>query len=462
MRLASLLDRARPRDQSGSALTEAALITPALILLVWWSAAITDVSVLRLKVLEASRFALWEMTVFRTPTEIQADVQSRFADLKSGANTPNSTGLLSYPKPGNLTWTVHVNPQASRASIGGSAASPPGQLSGILHFINEIAGVLAGAVDGATRLEKFNTYEGTASVQLGAVHSGSIILNGGDLGPHRSGGQDMAGGNVFDNLVLCTEGMPAPCPAAISSGNPMRLIYDSWKAWPKPALYTTDGASGALTDPTVSPMQTYPVVESMVSQQVNQIAFFGLNSISFFNQANNFLGSLLSSGFGQAALGGDLPTFFATAPMDHALNDVTNHPMPVGSRGSFPIGPISILPVAAPDVGWAPGGGMFVQRLGDLGSPGTAASVNDDTNGVSGGADRSRYTVPYRINTQYWSANGGTPASTEGASATPVPVNYSTGNNYVKVYGCRGHYFAGARTAQVTNYSQRYSHACPN
>ena len=70
----------------------------------------------------------------------------------------------------------------------------------------------------------------------------------------------------------------------------MRLVYDSWKAWPKPGMYTTDGAGGQLTDPSVDPKQTYPVVESMVSQQVNQIAFFGLNRLGFFNDLNNVLG----------------------------------------------------------------------------------------------------------------------------------------------------------------------------
>ena len=48
--------------QSGSALVEAAILFPCLVLILFWSIAFTDVLILKLKASEAARFALWETT----------------------------------------------------------------------------------------------------------------------------------------------------------------------------------------------------------------------------------------------------------------------------------------------------------------------------------------------------------------------------------------------------------------
>ena len=71
------------REERGSALTEAALVVPCLVLIVYWSSALSDVLVLKLKAAEAVRYALWESTVFKSPEQIDVDVQQRFADLRS-------------------------------------------------------------------------------------------------------------------------------------------------------------------------------------------------------------------------------------------------------------------------------------------------------------------------------------------------------------------------------------------
>ena len=45
--------------ESGSALVEAAILFPCVLLILYWSVALTDVLVLKLKASEAARFALW-------------------------------------------------------------------------------------------------------------------------------------------------------------------------------------------------------------------------------------------------------------------------------------------------------------------------------------------------------------------------------------------------------------------
>jgi hypothetical protein len=452
------IGKPKSKREAGSAMTEAAIIIPVLAILVFWASAMTDIIILKVKAQEAARFALWELTVFRSPAEITTDLKTRFQDLKSPESVADGkTNLLLYPKSTNLTWNVAINPRYQEVKIGGAPQSGNSNgLGGVLGFVSQIAGFLGTTVDAGMRYMKFNTYgSGSVIVSLGASHTGSRILNGGDFAGHISGGQDMRGTSIIDNLLF---------NAPVQGERPMRLVFDSWKAWPKPAMYTTDGATGNLANPALSPSQSYPVVESMVSQQVNQIAFFGLNQISFFNQLNNFMGQLLSSAIGQALVGGDAPTFFTTSPMDHRLNDVSIHAMPVGHR-SFPIGPVTILPVEPP-TGSAPGAGLFTNRLGDLGSAGYSVQTVDEYKGMGAGSDQSRYTVPYRINTKYWTRNGGTNWNSgsmisAGSNVSPVAASIATKNNYVKTYACRGHFFAGATQAQISDPTKRFLHTCP-
>jgi len=441
------------KGEEGSALTEGAIIIPVLILLVYFSSAMTDVMVLKIKSQEAARFALWETTVFRSPAAISSDVSTRFADLKSPTNAPHngSTGLVMYPKAADLGWSTTINTAYEKVALNGNVSLPQTGNGWIEDAANTVLNLLSSSVDGAVTREKFDVY-GSASATVSlthATHAGSIIMNGGDFAGHNGSGQDLGAPPLLANLSFNTP---------LNGERPLRLVYDSWKAWPKPAMYTTDGANGNLADPSVSPSQTYPVVESMVSQQVNQIAFFGLNRLGFFNDINNALGKILSGGISQAILGGDLPTLFTTAPMDHDLNNVSNFSMPVNHTSAM--GPITILPVASPDVSWAPGAGLYTNRMGDKGSSGTGVTTNDDYQGVGAGADQSRYTLPYRVNTKYWTANGGTPGSTIGSSVSNPAATLTTTNKYVQAYTCRGHYFGGATTGQITDPTKRYKLTC--
>src|SRR5579872_6040248 len=100
---------ARWREERGSALTEGAILIPVLILIIYYSSAMTDVMVLKIKAQEATRFVLWEMTVFRDPGQINTDLQTRFADLKSPQSVATAnTGLLMYPKAADLGWKANI------------------------------------------------------------------------------------------------------------------------------------------------------------------------------------------------------------------------------------------------------------------------------------------------------------------------------------------------------------------
>src|SRR5206468_1366348 len=147
-------------------------------------------------------------------------------------------------------------------------------------LLNLVQNALASGVDANLRLWKFNMNgEATATVTLvRARHDeqASTILKGGDL-------LGLKGGNDLDHPPSMTNlTFQAPLP----SQRPMSLIFDTWKAWPKPAAYTRDGADTNVNTP---PSQTYPEVEKQVSAQVNQIAFFGINRIPGFSTIRNLV-----------------------------------------------------------------------------------------------------------------------------------------------------------------------------
>jgi hypothetical protein len=427
------------KTAQGSAMVESAILFPVMILLIMFSAAMTDVMVLKLKSAEALRYALWENTVFKAPAQITGEVQQKFQDLKSprSLNSTN-TDLMMYPLARDLTWTASVDTTSKTVGLGGSRVTLPGGFwSSILAgYIN----LLSSAVDTVTRLERFNMHgEATVRVSLTRAHhdASSMLLQGGDL-IGRRGRNDLGTPGVLDNFTL---------NAPLASERPMTLIFDTWKAWPKPAPY--DNGIGS-TDVTTSPMTTYPTVENQVAKQVGAIAFFGLTGFSWFRDLNNILGKILGAGITQDLLGGQLPLIFAADAMD-------------GPNA----GPITILPVGVPTESWAPSqcaqrnGGLAKcgnQRVGGMVVSSTTPRYIDSQDSMGTNIDPTRYTVPFKINSRYWKRSGGAAQDTsDSASLQALPAVIATTNDYVKSWNCRGHFFAGSQTAQVTDVAKRYS-----
>jgi hypothetical protein len=267
-----------------------------------------------------------------------------------------------------------------------------------------------------------------------------MLLAGGDFVGQRDGS------SLSMPEALARLAFRAPLPGE----RPMSIVFDTWKAWPKPAEFTR---SGAPTDVATSPMNTYPIVEQVVSEQVKKIAFAGLTSTPWFSRLNGITGKILSSGITEDMLGGHLPQVFSAERMD----------------GPF-AGPISILPVALPAESWAPAqcdvnGSLQTCGTHRLGSLVTSADTpqflaEDDALGKN--VDRTRYTVPFRINSEYWTSPGGVAeAAAETPSLTPLPNALATQNESVASWNCRGHFFAGAQTAQEPDVTRRYDRSCP-
>ena len=422
------------REERGSALTEAALVVPCLVLIVYWSSALSDVLVLKLKAAEAVRYALWESTVFKSPERIDVDVQRRFADLRSPRRIrARHTGLLLYPLARDLAFRAHVDTTRAEVSLGGASRLQPtgGPWD---RFAQLVGGAIPGSVDAAARSMRFNT-NGVALARVSLVRAGQggrpLILGGGDL-LGRRGANDLGRPRSLASFAL---------QAPLASRRPMQLVFDPWKAWPKPAPYTFTRAD---TDTSASPSRTYPRVERQVSAQVREIAFAGVSRIPGFREWSGLVSRISRSGVSQAMVGGTLPDVFSTDRMDD----------PATNRG-----PITILPPERAPESWVPHGceiaGKDVpcptQRAGDVIATGTGVIGLDGTQSVGDGVDRTRYTVPYRINTAWWRSAGGLDRELETPHLEPVKAQLATDNGYVKSYRCRGHFFAGSRKAQRAN-----------
>src|ERR1043166_5857033 len=191
--------------ERGSALTEAAIIFPCLVLVLYWSIAMTDVMVLKLKAAEALRYALWETTVFKAPRQINTEVNQKFVDLRSPRDENVSyTGLLMYPLTKDMLWSATVDDKTAAVSIGtrwGNIPPPPPGIGFIGQVIGWITGAVSAVVDAQASAWKFNTHgEAVATVRL--VHArhdeiASPILKGGDL-------LGLKGGNDLDHSELMT------------------------------------------------------------------------------------------------------------------------------------------------------------------------------------------------------------------------------------------------------------------
>ena len=427
------MPRLHTEDQ-GSALTEAAIVLPCLVLAICWSAALTDVLILKCKAAEALRYALWENTVFKPPARIDAEVRSRFADLRSPRQIRmQNTGLLMYPLTRNLTWRAEVDSTTAEVSLGGSSrlekTGAPWD-----RFLDAVAGSLSRSVDPATAAMRFNS-RGMAIARVALVHARhdarSPILQGGDL-PGLRGGGDLGHGRALVDFHL-----HAPLP----SQRPMQLVFDTWKAWPKPAAYTLTGAGA---DVSTSPSRTYPEVEKQVSAQVDRIAFFGVEGIAGFRDLRDFVGRAMRSGVSRTLAGGTLPDIFSIGRMDDLA---TNR------------GPITILPPERAVESWVPHeceiAGALVpcptQRAGDVTTSGYAPRYLDGEHSIGDRVDRTRYTVPYRIQSTYWRRYGGMDRELDSTELASVDPRLSARNGYVKSYRCRGHFFAGSTKAQVAN-----------
>ncbi|MFL5312266.1 MAG: hypothetical protein ACJ79H_17680, partial [Myxococcales bacterium] len=345
------------------------------------------------------------------------EVRERFRDLRSPVSIDRAmTALLLFPRSSSLRWGAQVDVAAGEVALGGERLRFQGGPGILGSFVNIASGWMAQGVQAALRAERFNTF-GVASARARLLHAGragSPILTAGDL-PGRRGGNDLGAPRSIGELSLAS-----PLP----DRRPLQLVFDTWKAWPKPAAFQL---TRAPVETRTSPLETYPEVEKQVAAQVDAIAFFGMRQKPWFRSVDSVTARIQSAGVTRALLGGTLPRIFGTGRMDSPER-----------------GPITILP-------------QSTQRTGEVVARSTRRLTG--LHAYTEGEDVTRHTVPHGINSRYWRASGGTDGGVR-PSLSPLPARLASANQSVQAWSCRGSFFAGSAVAQEADSRRRYRAPC--
>lgn len=285
MRAQTAMLIARLRRQRGSALTELAIISPLLVLVLLWSIAFTDMWVVKLKAQEATRFALWHIAAMQSPGDAQSEVARRYAKLHGderpdGTNTHVGTGLMTFPGTSGKNVTIASTASVVATQLVNAHYQPPpgtGWFGRLLSVVQRFLGNAAAALlQPALRAFRFNL-NGTAQTQVTLTAQQALF--------HTSG-KPLFG--VDFTPVAQLADFKAP-------GGQQQLTFDTWKAWPSPYHGQWDGKwqKPQVSDISLSPTNGYEAVERNVAGQIGSglpaMTYGGLQNVPLLGTLNSIL-----------------------------------------------------------------------------------------------------------------------------------------------------------------------------
>jgi hypothetical protein len=385
------------------AMTELVIIAPIFIMIILWSQFFVDFGVVKLKVLEATRYALWELVAQQPTATIRADIERRFADLSSpaalNAARPVNTEVFATIAVSQLT----LNDRIPATLSGNIARSPPG--GGLLNqILGGLRNFLGQTADWVLRQYRFNqqgaaeaTVEFSATLRNGFFPSGQIL-----------------------GILLRPDANQVPTTIRTSLRSP-RMLVDVWKAWP--GKYNADVGQGNIE---TAPSATYPTgsassaPEKIVASRVRNAAFFGQGgTISSVTQYLTYVGL-------------PNPVNLDTWAGDRNRRDKD--------------GPIMMLPGATPRNSFSPGASAGLQRYGERRTSSSGVqTVRDDS---SSGKDRYRYTTPSVMSTALWNNS----SALDGATTSSARAGVAGRNPYQLMYQCRDAFYMGGRNSEISRY----------
>ncbi len=398
------------KEESGSALTELAIIAPLFILLVIWSEFFTDLGAFKLKADEAARYAVWEMVAQRPTRQVETEVQQKFAKLYSpDYQTPSRPyDVQAFP---SVNVNVSLN-DSLPASFGGSVPNPMPAGGGIIGaVVGFVMNLLNQAVNAVIRFERFDTH-GEAQATAVTFQARDTLFPPTDI--------RWLAFNMRD------QSPPRVQMTTVSSP----LLWDTWKAWPGKASLTNQG------NVDTNPYDTYgrpSAPEQEIAARMKNVAFFGVGNVPI-------IGTII----------GAVGWFFNAVGMANPFPCLQGR----NCLWTDSSGPVALFPGARANHTWAPGSGMPLQRGGetyDRYDENKFANFDSPDPGV----DRSRSTTPSAIHTDWWNSGnswGGFFGSTTDGGFKRSSTNWgwnSFSNPYVRAYRCRDAWYLGAASGQV-------------
>jgi len=386
--------RLRPQDDRGSSLTEFALVAPIFGMLLFWSQFFTDIGIVKFKVEEAARFASWEMVAHRQKAQVQGEVVQNFADLSSVFAKNKPVGTRSFKDPATVKCTIDDQVSAPLGQPGDQIPNPGG--GGLLgKIIGWVAGFFAKAVNWAVGKFDFNQ-KGAAEATVEFTVKNTLFPGGSILGM------------FLDSGTKATLTMKARSPA---------IVWDTWKAWP--GKYQP-GSTNVGTDP----MATYPSAPGGSASPPEVVVKAHVSKIAYFGFMNGMLGSILNA-----------PSYLGFPPLV---------PKSTWNDSKEKGGPIVMLQAEKPTGQVAGSPRSRLERFGDSYVDNVMKNINSPDPGV----DRSRHTIPYKVETEWWKEQGG---------YTRSAVKLAKTNDYVKMMQCRDVFYMGSRKAQTTSFMAGYA-----
>lgn len=240
----------RLRASRGAAMVEMAIMLPLLVVLILWANYFWEVSLVRIKAAEVSRFIAFERTVRKDTAGILSEAKDRYRDL-DGSNK----GVAS---PVNLqnTVTLTVSMRDMPAPISGKLSDANNESGGKAGgFMGQIASMVGDSVETIIGFLGFDTSKGAVQADVTFQVKNKIIP--GRIASYVSG----PSGNALD----------------LKFTDSFFVYHDTWRAW----------------DNGHSPKNTYPDVQRLTQDRVMKIAYLGLvDKAPVLSQVGNFLSIL--------------------------------------------------------------------------------------------------------------------------------------------------------------------------
>lgn len=386
-------------DQSGSALTELAIVTPLFIMLVFWAQFFTDLGILKLKTQEVSRFGLWEMTAQRPIADVQKDLTTKFADLSSPDARTGQKPLGTRSFPQNVTITASNFSTTLNAPFEGTVPSGGSQGNGggiadVLTKVNEFLGKTV------TVLIGLFGFEMTGAAQLDVTLETKVA--------------------IFPKMKILNIDLNGGVTSVKTTAKSPKLLVNTWKAWP--GTFNSKYGFGGVNE---SPYNTYgapSTPERIVSKRIAAVANYGdliAKVMDVINNVMQFIG---------------LPGLMLTGTWKE-------------QRG----GPIAMFPGARYTNTNSPGYGKAVQRLGDMTYGDESLHLFDGSPSFNY-TDRARFTTPgMAVQTDYWTGQLRGGIKEYGGSVRTANADKNM-NPYKKSYQCRDAFYLGTQKGENTRY----------
>jgi len=233
-RLSSGLRHRARRGQRGTALTEFAILAPALIVLVFWANYFWEVQHVRLKGAELARFMAFERTVRQDTSGIATSAMERYQDLDGSTKTGGPRQGFGFQNP----FHIAVQVEDVEATLAEESLSGRGSAGGAMGFLDKALTILGDSAELVAKMMGLDPAKGGVRAQVDIRIENGLIPR--QLAFLRTGfGEGQLDLHFTEQFMM---------------------VHDTWRAW----------------GPGDDPADSYARVEQLTYERVQRAAYAGI------------------------------------------------------------------------------------------------------------------------------------------------------------------------------------------